>query len=159
MSVVLSRPAADLETVPLVSGSVADVDELRQRFGRVAGGYRPDGDLYPTGDAISQAGGSGQMLFDDISLYRPAAAPTDPSLLGSWMFDEGAGATAADSSGSGLDGAISGATWASPGADGTGSCLDFDGVETTLVDLGNFDVNSDTSIDSADVVANVLAGR
>jgi len=46
-----------------------------------------------------QTGGSGTMLFDDITLYRPAAVPTDPSLLGSWMFDEGSGATAVDSSG------------------------------------------------------------
>ncbi|MHC4625642.1 MAG: LamG domain-containing protein, partial [Planctomycetota bacterium] len=89
-----------------------------------------------------QAGGSGKMLFDDIVLYRPAAAPADPSLLGSWMFDEGSGATAGDSSGNGLDGAISGAVWASPGSNGMGSCLDFDGVETTLVDLGNFDVTT-----------------
>ena len=94
----------------------------------------------------AQAGGSGKILLDHIALYRPAAAPADPSLIGSWMFDEGSGATAADSSGNGLDGAISGAVWASPGSNGAGSCLDFDGVETTLVDLGNFDVTTGTGL-------------
>ena len=90
-----------------------------------------------------QAGGSGTMLFDDIALYRLAATPTDPSLVGWWMFNEGNGPTAVDSSGSGLDGTISGAAWVSPGSNGAGSCLDFDGQGTNLVDLGNFDVVGD----------------
>jgi hypothetical protein len=59
-----------------------------------------------------------------------------------WDFDEGSGATATDSSGNGLDGAIVGAAWVSPGANGAGSCLDFDGQGTHLVDLGNFDVTT-----------------
>jgi hypothetical protein len=92
--------------------------------------------------STTASGNKGEMFFDDIKLLRPAATPDDPSLLGSWMFDEGSGATAGDSSGNGLDGAISGALWVSPGADGAGFCLDFDGVETTLVDLGNFDVTT-----------------
>ncbi|MEA3226406.1 MAG: LamG domain-containing protein, partial [Planctomycetota bacterium] len=87
-----------------------------------------------------QAGGSGKMLFDNIALYRPPTTPTDQNLVGWWMFDESTGATAADSSGNGNDGVISGADWISPGADGAGSCLDFDGQGTDRVSLGAFDV-------------------
>jgi hypothetical protein len=94
----------------------------------------------------AQAGGSGKIFLDHIALYRPVAVPADPSLVGWWVFDEGTGAVAADSSGNGLDGAISGATWVSPGADGTGFCLDFDGQGTNLVDLGNFDVTTGTGL-------------
>jgi len=61
-------------------------------------------------------------------------------LEGYWKFDEGSGTTAADSSGKGRDGTISGAAWASPGWDGTGHCLDFDGQGTNRVSLGTFDV-------------------
>jgi hypothetical protein len=58
-----------------------------------------------------QAGGSGKMLFDDIALYRPAATPADPSLVGWWLFDEDSGDRATDSSGNGHDGtAINGAS-------------------------------------------------
>jgi hypothetical protein len=87
-----------------------------------------------------QAGGSGTMYFDDIGLYRPAPPEVPEGLVALWNFDEGSGDTAADSSGNGLDGAISGATWTSPGADGTGSCLDFDGQGTNRVSVGTFDV-------------------
>ena len=64
----------------------------------------------------------------------------DSNPIGWWTFDEGSGAVAADGSGNGLDGAISGAAWVSPGANGIGSCLDFDGQGTNRVSLGNFDV-------------------
>jgi hypothetical protein len=86
------------------------------------------------------------MYFDDIRLHPPAATapPEAPEgLVGLWNFDEDSGDTAADSSGNGLDGTISGAVWASPGADGTGSCLDFDGLGTNRVSLGTFDVTGD----------------
>jgi hypothetical protein len=86
------------------------------------------------------------MYFDDIRLHPPAStAPPEvlEGLIGLWNFDENSGATAADSSGNGLDGTISGALWFSPGADGTGSCLDFDGQGTNRVSLGNFDVTGD----------------
>jgi len=50
------------------------------------------------------------------------------------------GTIAADSSGNGLDGTVSGAVWANPGWDGTGHCLDFDGQGTNRVSLGTFDI-------------------
>jgi hypothetical protein len=59
-----------------------------------------------------------------------------------WSFDEGSGDVATDGSGNGLDGVISGAAWVSPGSNGEGSCLDFDGQGPNMVDLGNFDVTS-----------------
>ncbi|MHC4750412.1 MAG: LamG domain-containing protein, partial [Planctomycetota bacterium] len=61
-------------------------------------------------------------------------------LEGHWKLDEGSGSSASDGSGKGRNGTISGATWISPGWDGTGSCLDFDGQATTRVSLGAFDV-------------------
>ncbi|MEA3225673.1 MAG: LamG domain-containing protein, partial [Planctomycetota bacterium] len=88
------------------------------------------------------AGGPGTMYFDDIQLTKPAAAPVDPNPIGMWNLDEGAGDTAADGSGNGLDGAIVGALWLSPGSNGAGFCLDFDGLGDNLVDLGNFDVTT-----------------
>ncbi|MFH1882648.1 MAG: hypothetical protein ABIL62_08065, partial [Planctomycetota bacterium] len=56
-----------------------------------------------------QAGGSGTMCFDDIRLYRPAPPEVPEGLVALWNFDEGSGDTAADSSGNGRDGIISGA--------------------------------------------------
>jgi len=90
-----------------------------------------------------QAGGSGVMYFDDIRLYPPAQPEAPEGLIGLWNFDEGSGAVAGDSSGNGLDGAISGAAWVSPGADGAGSALDFDGQGSNRVSLGTFDVVGD----------------
>ncbi len=49
-----------------------------------------------------KAGGSGEMLFDDIGLLRPP-----PSPVGHWKLDDGQGAVAVDSAGNGNDGAIS----------------------------------------------------
>ena len=91
----------------------------------------------------SVTGGTGMMYFDDIQLHPPAPPEAPDGPIGLWNFDEGSGAVAGDSSGKGLDGAISSALWVSPGADGMGSCLDFDGQGTNLVDLGNFDVTGD----------------
>jgi hypothetical protein len=63
---------------------------------------------------------------------------TTGQLLLHWAFNEGAGSTIADSSGKGHNGDIYGATWTSPGANGTGYCLDFDGV-------GNYVLNNDVN--------------
>jgi WD40 repeat protein/serine/threonine protein kinase len=55
-------------------------------------------------------------------------------MVGWWKFDEGSGNIAGDSSGSGHDGIISGATWKADGWDGTGFCLEFGGDGDYLVD-------------------------
>jgi len=44
-----------------------------------------------------------------------------------YAFDEGGGSTATDSSGNGFDGAITDAAWTAVTADGSASCLDFNG--------------------------------
>lgn len=61
-------------------------------------------------------------------------------LVGAWTFNEGAGNVVRDRSGQGHHGAIIGAQWFSPGWDGTGHCLLFDGQGSNRVDLGAFDV-------------------
>jgi len=53
------------------------------------------------------------------------AEAVDPSLVGWWKFDEGSGSMAADSSGNGNHGFITGAVWTKGK---TGQALDFDGA-------------------------------
>jgi len=50
-------------------------------------------------------------------------------LIGYWPLDEGAGGQALDNSGKNHNGSINGASWVSPGWDGQGTCLQFDGVD------------------------------
>jgi len=66
---------------------------------------------------------------------------TQAGIEGHWKFDEGSGTVARDSSGNGRDGTISGASWAGPGWDGTGFCLDFDGQGTNRVSVGTFSIS------------------
>ncbi|MCL5281473.1 MAG: LamG domain-containing protein [Planctomycetes bacterium] len=73
------------------------------------------------------------------ALLLPAlahGAVPDPDVLW-WKFDEGTGTVAADSSGKGHDGVITGAQWKSGGVGGTGSCLNFDGKGTMTVEDKN----------------------
>jgi len=62
-------------------------------------------------------------------LAPPAAhkvkSPTPAGVAGAWLFDEGSGSTAADTSGNGDGGTVSGATWISHLG---GSALHFDGT-------------------------------
>ena len=70
-----------------------------------------------------------------VTLATPCFARIDPkSIIGIWMFDEGKGDVAEDSSENGFDGAImNGAEW----TDGKfGDALELDGVDD-YVDLGN----------------------
>ncbi len=55
-------------------------------------------------------------------------------LVAAYSFNEGTGATAADVSGNGIAGTISGATWTTAGK--YGNALSFNGVNS-YVDLGN----------------------
>jgi len=79
------------------------------------------------------------MLFGVVVCLLAFVTNASADLVAHWPFDDGAGATAADISGNGHDGTIVGAAWASPGWDGTGSALDFDGIDD-LIELGKFDV-------------------
>jgi prepilin-type N-terminal cleavage/methylation domain-containing protein len=53
----------------------------------------------------------------------------DDGEVGWWKFDEGTGTIAADSSGYGNKGTVSGATWATEGSCKSEACLSFDGVD------------------------------
>ena len=57
-------------------------------------------------------------------------------LLLRWGFEEGSGGTVGDGSGNGHTGTIYGADWAAPGYNGSGYCLDFNG-------LGDYVLNND----------------
>jgi len=77
---------------------------------------------------------SDQWLERDVNL-SPVQAPKDANLVGWWKLDEGAGDTAADSSGKGNDGTIQiidvNVSWVS-GHDG--NALDFDGGRVRVPD-------------------------
>jgi len=62
----------------------------------------------------------------NTSIVRGVDLDTDPALVGWWKFDEGAGSTAADSSGNGNDGTLNGPVeWTTDAHDGT--ALSFNG--------------------------------
>jgi hypothetical protein len=78
----------------------------------------------------------------------------EDSILGMWLFDEGTGDTARDSSANGNDGQINGAQW----IDGKfGKALSFDGAES--VDVGNLQFAGDTTIVFWAKPENVAAAR
>ncbi|MCX5644525.1 MAG: discoidin domain-containing protein [Phycisphaerae bacterium] len=56
-----------------------------------------------------------------------AAHSARAGLIGYWPLSDGAGGQAIDKSGKGHNGAINGATWVTPGSDGRGACLQFNG--------------------------------
>jgi hypothetical protein len=70
------------------------------------------------------------VLLAAASVHAAGAAPPSSGLVAHWTFDEGAGTTAADSSGNGLNGTLQyGPTWAPPAACPKGSCISFDGSD------------------------------
>ncbi len=88
------------------------------------------------------------LLAASASAGAPAAAQmTDPSLLGDWKFDEGAGDVAGDSSGHGNDGEILGATWVK----GTfGTALHFGGRDAyiTIPAVAGLDGSSELTLEA-----------
>ena len=91
-------------------------------------------------------GGSGMLYVDEIALYRIAplvAGPPpggDPSLVGHWKLDETSGLTAADSSGYGNDGTLTGMTGTEWTAGIKDRALEFAGGNANnpkYVDFGN----------------------
>ncbi len=69
------------------------------------------------------------------ALVGGIAQAADPNLVGWWKLDEGSGLTTQDSSGSGIEGTITGGQWVSPGWHGGGWCLELS--NDGYVDLGN----------------------
>ena len=75
--------------------------------------------------------------------FTEVSAPTPPGLVGSWGFDDGAGATARDSSPTGANGTLEGGpSWTTAGRHG--GALSFDGVDdrVTVADRNAFDLTT-----------------
>jgi hypothetical protein len=70
----------------------------------------------------------GKLIVLSCLLLSGFAQPGAAALIGYWPLNEGGGTQVVDRSGSGHNGTIEGATWASPGWNGKGACLDFDGA-------------------------------
>ena len=77
-----------------------------------------------TASATDAAGNIGSATGVAVTVANAAAPP--PGLVGAWNFNAGSGTTAADSSGRGNTGTLSGATWTQSGQ--LGGALLFDGV-------------------------------
>jgi len=91
-------------------------------------------------------GGQGKVLFDDIRLYsydRQLITPAEPNtagLVGHWMFDEGSGTVAVDSSAKGNDGTLNGGPqWV---AGQIGGALNFNSTDDYV------DISSSSSLES-----------
>ena len=74
-------------------------------------------------------------VVDDVRLYNRAVTSTEVStlytgLIGYWSFNEGSGSTAHDTSGSGYNGTVKGATWTAGKISGA---LHFNGGTNTVV--------------------------
>ncbi len=72
--------------------------------------------------------------YSNIGTATTAAAIAPSGLVAAYSFDEGAGTTVADASGTGVSGTLQGASWTSAGK--YGNALSFDGT-SSFVDLGN----------------------
>ena len=77
-----------------------------------------------------------------------AAAATPAGLVAAFAFDEGAGTSAADASGSGNTGAITGATWTTAGRNG--GALSFDGASdyVTVADTSSLDLSTALTLEA-----------
>lgn len=70
------------------------------------------------------------LLLTAASVQGASASAPTAGLVGHWAFDEGAGTTAADSSGNGLNGTLQySPSWATSGSCRRGACISFDGTD------------------------------
>ncbi|MHC4519986.1 MAG: LamG domain-containing protein, partial [Planctomycetota bacterium] len=78
-----------------------------------------------------------------LGLTTPGAA----DLVGYWPLDEGSGSQVVDRTGNGHTGTIEGATWTTPGWDGKGACLEFDGANdlVRIADAPDLQFGSDAA--------------
>ena len=77
-----------------------------------------------------------------------SAPPTVGGLIAAYSFNEGSGLSAADQSGSGNDGTLSGASWMAAGK--FGGALSFDGVDdwVTVADSASLDLTATLTIEA-----------
>src|SRR4051794_23928958 len=80
--------------------------------------------------------------------YKVAPTQQIPGLVGAWGFDDGSGATARDSSGTGNNGSVSGALWSTTGR--YGGALNFDGVNdwVTVPDANSLDMTGPLTMEA-----------
>jgi hypothetical protein len=76
------------------------------------------------------------------------ALPGPAGLVGAWSFDQGAGTTAPDASGTGNQGTVSGATWTTAGKQG--GALTFDGVNDRVAvpDAASLDLTNRMTLEA-----------
>ena len=93
------------------------------------------GPVGAAGGLVYNADGQAMQYCDGTNWHVLGAPVKDPSLVGWWRFDDGAGPTVVDSSGNGYDGTlVNGPVWDSSGGKIGGGLL-FDGTND-YVDLG-----------------------
>ena len=116
----------------------------------------------PTGTSYLDSGLTGGTYYYRVTAVDPAGNESTPSpqasgvvptgpppgLVGEWGFDAGAGTTAADSSGTGNAGTISGPTWTTAGR--YGNALTFDGVNdlVTVADANSLDFTNNMTLEA-----------
>jgi hypothetical protein len=119
MALVESAASIEASDAPAVDSDNSEGAAQLDASDEIADGVASDTNA--VGDAIGLS--DGPIEADVVITDAPSEAigPPDPSLVGYWSFDEGTGATAADSSGHGNNGSLqSGATWG-PGKVGSHS--------------------------------------
>jgi fibronectin type 3 domain-containing protein len=116
----------------------------------------------PTGTSYVDAGLVGGTYYYRVTAVDPAGNESasspeasgvvpsgpPPGLVGQWGFDAGIGTTAADNSGSGNVGTISGPTWTTAGR--FGNALTFDGVNdlVTVADANSLDLTTGMTLEA-----------
>lgn len=83
----------------------------------------------------------GQAMDTDTTSITALACLNDvrDGLVGRWSLEEGSGDVVLDSSSGALNGVLAGPSWSIETPDGSGSALEFDGVDDQ-VDMGSFDL-------------------
>ena len=134
-----------------VNGSQASHRAIRGRIRRTTdplwiGGNRPYGEYF-------------QGVLDEVRVYDRALGPSevraamsmplanhaarsDAGLVGAYGFDAGSGTVAADASGNGNAGVITGATWTTGGRFGGGMRFDDDGAVVRIPASSSLDLNA-----------------
>ncbi len=93
--------------------------------------------------AVARDAAGNETTSAGVTVTVDNSVPPPPSgLVGAWSFDAGAGTTAADATGKGHTGTISGATWSTAGKNG--GALSFDGVNdwVTVADANDLDLSN-----------------
>ena len=93
--------------------------------------------------AVARDAAGNETTSAGVTVTVDNSVPPPPTaLVGAWSFDAGTGTTAADATGKGHTGTISGATWSATGRNG--GALSFDGVNdwVTVADANDLDLSN-----------------